>query len=52
MPMFEIYCSPIGSGVVEITAKNWAQAEKLLFDNSIDDLIEICDFGDGIEIVN
>jgi len=48
--MFEIYFSLTGSEVVEIEANDAEHAEDLLFDYSTEDLIEMCEFDDGLHI--
>jgi hypothetical protein len=50
MPTFEICLSLMRSTVVKIEANDAEHAEKLLFDYSTDDLIEMCDFDDGLQL--
>jgi hypothetical protein len=50
MPTFEINFSLMGSGEVEIEANDAEHAEELLFDYSTEDLIEMCDFDDGLQL--
>ena len=50
MPTFEIYFSLMGSGVVEIEANDVEHAEELLVDYSTDELIEMCEFDDGLQL--
>ncbi len=50
MPTFEIYFSLMGSGVVEIEANDAEHAEDLLVDYSTDELIEMCEFDDGLQL--
>jgi|GEM_PF-2807473 len=50
MSTFEIYFSLMGSADVEIEANDAEHAEDLLFDYSTEDLIEMCEFDDGLHI--
>jgi hypothetical protein len=50
MKTFCLTYSLIGSGVVEIAARNEEEAKELLFNMSQEELIEAADFSDGIVV--
>jgi hypothetical protein len=50
MKTFCLTYSLIGSGVVEIVARNEEEAKELLFNMSQEELIEAADFSDGIVV--
>ena len=53
MKAYGITYSPLGGGYIEIKAKSKVHAEELLFDSSIEKLIEAADFSDslGVEFI-
>lgn len=50
MPIYNVTFSIMGTGTIEVDAKNKAEAENKLLNMTSEQLIEFVDFSDGLHI--
>ena len=50
MPIYNVTFSIMGTGTIEVDAKNKAEAENKLLNMTSEQLIEFVDFSDGLNI--
>ncbi len=50
MPIYNVTFSIMGTGTIEVDAKNKAEAENKLLNMTTEQLIEFVDFSDGLNI--
>ncbi len=52
MKKFEIEYSMMGTGIISVWAENLYEAEHVFFSSKLKDLIECCDWGDALEVID